>query len=137
MFASSQCNASWAFRGVSDVQQYWAPLLPSVFFAYFFSFSFFGGECCIHRLIYVLLLIMHHSSFIEKNISDNLFFFFCLLNSFAVFTTEIQFDYNTIGGRVRELAFLNPKVELLLFIMTTLILLIPTLSSQIDFLLEE
>ncbi|KAJ6778866.1 DNA GYRASE/TOPOISOMERASE SUBUNIT B [Salix koriyanagi] len=28
-----------------------------------------------------------------------------------VFTTEIQFDYNTIGGRVRELAFLNPKED--------------------------
>lgn len=29
----------------------------------------------------------------------------------AVFTTTIQFDYNTIAGRIRELAFLNPKVE--------------------------
>jgi len=29
----------------------------------------------------------------------------------AVFTTAIQFDYNTIAGRIRELAFLNPKVE--------------------------
>ncbi|KAF9664571.1 hypothetical protein SADUNF_Sadunf16G0032400 [Salix dunnii] len=29
-----------------------------------------------------------------------------------VFTTEIQFDYNTIGGRVRELAFLNPKLTI-------------------------
>ncbi|KAL3585232.1 hypothetical protein D5086_012099 [Populus alba] len=29
-----------------------------------------------------------------------------------VFTTEIQFDYNTIGGRVRELAFLNPKLAI-------------------------
>lgn len=28
----------------------------------------------------------------------------------AVFTTEIQFDYNTLAGRIRELAFLNPKV---------------------------
>ncbi|KAF5747933.1 DNA gyrase subunit B chloroplastic/mitochondrial-like [Tripterygium wilfordii] len=27
-----------------------------------------------------------------------------------VFTTEIQFDYNTISGRIRELAFLNPKL---------------------------
>ncbi|KAJ9184995.1 hypothetical protein P3X46_004676 [Hevea brasiliensis] len=31
-----------------------------------------------------------------------------------VFTTAIQFDYNTIGGRVRELAFLNPKLALTL-----------------------
>ncbi|KAB5519311.1 hypothetical protein DKX38_023630 [Salix brachista] len=31
-----------------------------------------------------------------------------------VFTTEIQFDYNTIGGRVRELAFLNPKLTITL-----------------------
>ncbi|KAJ6332158.1 hypothetical protein OIU76_010530 [Salix suchowensis] len=29
-----------------------------------------------------------------------------------VFTTEIQLDYNTIGGRVRELAFLNPKLTI-------------------------
>ncbi|XP_034894089.1 DNA gyrase subunit B, chloroplastic/mitochondrial [Populus alba] len=29
-----------------------------------------------------------------------------------VFTTEIQFDYHTIGGRVRELAFLNPKLTI-------------------------
>ncbi|KAJ6912578.1 DNA gyrase subunit B [Populus alba x Populus x berolinensis] len=29
-----------------------------------------------------------------------------------VFTTEIQLDYNTIGGRVRELAFLNPKLAI-------------------------
>ncbi|KAI5583693.1 hypothetical protein POPTR_006G039400v4 [Populus trichocarpa] len=29
-----------------------------------------------------------------------------------VFTTEIQFDYNTVGGRVRELAFLNPKLAI-------------------------
>jgi len=28
----------------------------------------------------------------------------------TVFTTEIQFDYNTVAGRIRELAFLNPKV---------------------------
>ncbi|WJX12831.1 DNA topoisomerase (ATP-hydrolyzing) [Trifolium repens] len=27
-----------------------------------------------------------------------------------VFTTAIQFEYNTIAGRIRELAFLNPKV---------------------------
>jgi len=32
----------------------------------------------------------------------------------AVFTTAIQFDYNTIAGRIRELAFLNPKVKLLI-----------------------
>ncbi|KDP29252.1 hypothetical protein JCGZ_16641 [Jatropha curcas] len=31
-----------------------------------------------------------------------------------VFTTIIQFDYNTIGGRVRELAFLNPKLTITL-----------------------
>ncbi|XP_021623341.1 DNA gyrase subunit B, chloroplastic/mitochondrial isoform X2 [Manihot esculenta] len=31
-----------------------------------------------------------------------------------VFTTAIQFDYNTIGGRVRELAFLNPKLTITL-----------------------
>lgn len=30
----------------------------------------------------------------------------------VVFTTEIEFDYNTIAGRIRELAFLNPKVWL-------------------------
>ncbi|KAK3446552.1 hypothetical protein EUGRSUZ_A02236 [Eucalyptus grandis] len=29
-----------------------------------------------------------------------------------VFTTEIQFDYNTIAGRIRELAFLNPKLRI-------------------------
>ncbi|CAN4096936.1 unnamed protein product [Withania somnifera] len=29
-----------------------------------------------------------------------------------VFTTEIQFDYNTIGGRIRELAFLNPELTI-------------------------
>ncbi|CAL5425570.1 unnamed protein product [Camellia sinensis] len=28
-----------------------------------------------------------------------------------VFTTAIQFDYPTIAGRIRELAFLNPEVE--------------------------
>ncbi|XP_057947808.1 DNA gyrase subunit B, chloroplastic/mitochondrial-like [Malania oleifera] len=31
-----------------------------------------------------------------------------------VFTTAIQFDYNTISGRVRELAFLNPEVRITL-----------------------
>lgn len=29
-----------------------------------------------------------------------------------VFTTEIQFDYNTVAGRIRELAFLNPKLRI-------------------------
>ncbi|CAN1748880.1 DNA gyrase subunit B, chloroplastic/mitochondrial [Linum perenne] len=29
-----------------------------------------------------------------------------------VFTTDIQFDHNTISGRVRELAFLNPKLHI-------------------------
>lgn len=28
----------------------------------------------------------------------------------AVFTTSINFDYNTIAGRIREHAFLNPAV---------------------------
>ncbi|KAL4020682.1 hypothetical protein IC575_019463 [Cucumis melo] len=31
-----------------------------------------------------------------------------------VFTTGIQFDYNTISGRIRELAFLNPKLTITL-----------------------
>ncbi|EEF40205.1 DNA gyrase subunit B, chloroplastic/mitochondrial [Ricinus communis] len=31
-----------------------------------------------------------------------------------VFTTAIEFDYNTIAGRVRELAFLNPKLTITL-----------------------
>lgn len=31
-----------------------------------------------------------------------------------VFTTAIEFDYNTIAGRVRELAFLNPQVTITL-----------------------
>ncbi|XP_042484832.1 DNA gyrase subunit B, chloroplastic/mitochondrial-like [Macadamia integrifolia] len=31
-----------------------------------------------------------------------------------VFTTEIQFDYNTIAGRIRELAFLNPELTIIL-----------------------
>ncbi|KAL3534637.1 hypothetical protein ACH5RR_003098 [Cinchona calisaya] len=31
-----------------------------------------------------------------------------------VFTNAIQFDYNTIAGRVRELAFLNPEVTITL-----------------------
>ncbi|KAL8167815.1 hypothetical protein V2J09_009314 [Rumex salicifolius] len=31
-----------------------------------------------------------------------------------VFTTDIQFDYNTIAGRIRELAFLNPKLTITL-----------------------
>ncbi|KAF3791460.1 DNA gyrase subunit [Nymphaea thermarum] len=31
-----------------------------------------------------------------------------------VFTTEIQFDYNTIAGRIRELAFLNPGLGITL-----------------------
>uniref|UniRef100_A0A1J3IJM1 DNA gyrase subunit B n=1 Tax=Noccaea caerulescens TaxID=107243 RepID=A0A1J3IJM1_NOCCA len=29
-----------------------------------------------------------------------------------VFTTAIQFDHNTIAGRIRELAFLNPKITI-------------------------
>ncbi|KAI6696922.1 hypothetical protein NL676_017041 [Syzygium grande] len=29
-----------------------------------------------------------------------------------VFTTEIQFDYNTLAGRIRELAFLNPNLRI-------------------------
>ncbi|GLT28026.1 hypothetical protein SLA2020_029840 [Shorea laevis] len=29
-----------------------------------------------------------------------------------VFTTAIEFDYNTIAGRIRELAFLNPKLTI-------------------------
>lgn len=28
-----------------------------------------------------------------------------------MFTTDIQFEYNTIAGRIRELAFLNPEVK--------------------------
>ncbi|KAJ4911615.1 DNA gyrase subunit B [Raphanus sativus] len=31
-----------------------------------------------------------------------------------VFTTAIEFDHNTIAGRIRELAFLNPKVTITL-----------------------
>ena len=31
-----------------------------------------------------------------------------------VFTTTTKFDYNTIAGRVRELAFLNPQVKITL-----------------------
>ncbi|KAI8562509.1 hypothetical protein RHMOL_Rhmol03G0041600 [Rhododendron molle] len=31
-----------------------------------------------------------------------------------VFTTGIQFDYNTIAGRIRELAFLNPELTIVL-----------------------
>ncbi|KAM0993576.1 hypothetical protein EV2_009519 [Malus domestica] len=31
-----------------------------------------------------------------------------------VFTTNIQFDYNTIAGRIRELAFLNPNLMITL-----------------------
>ncbi|KAI3444327.1 hypothetical protein Pfo_000992 [Paulownia fortunei] len=31
-----------------------------------------------------------------------------------VFTTAIEFDYNTISGRIRELAFLNPEVTIAL-----------------------
>ncbi|KAI8011084.1 hypothetical protein LOK49_LG06G00889 [Camellia lanceoleosa] len=31
--------------------------------------------------------------------------------SFSVFTTAIQFDYPTIAGRIKELAFLYPEVE--------------------------
>lgn len=31
-----------------------------------------------------------------------------------VFTTAIQFDYNTIAGRIRELAFLNPELTITL-----------------------
>ncbi|GAV57956.1 DNA_gyraseB domain-containing protein/DNA_gyraseB_C domain-containing protein/Toprim domain-containing protein/HATPase_c domain-containing protein [Cephalotus follicularis] len=31
-----------------------------------------------------------------------------------VFTTAIEFDYNTIAGRIRELAFLNPKLTIAL-----------------------
>ncbi|KMT15187.1 hypothetical protein BVRB_3g063000 [Beta vulgaris subsp. vulgaris] len=31
-----------------------------------------------------------------------------------IFTTEIEFDYDTIAGRVRELAFLNPKLTIAL-----------------------
>uniref|UniRef100_A0A7C9E0D9 DNA gyrase subunit B n=1 Tax=Opuntia streptacantha TaxID=393608 RepID=A0A7C9E0D9_OPUST len=31
-----------------------------------------------------------------------------------VFTTEINFDYDTIAGRIRELAFLNPKLTITL-----------------------
>ncbi|CAK8543080.1 unnamed protein product [Lathyrus sativus] len=31
-----------------------------------------------------------------------------------VFTTDIQFEYNTIAGRIRELAFLNPKLTIVL-----------------------
>ncbi|KFK24860.1 hypothetical protein AALP_AA8G034500 [Arabis alpina] len=31
-----------------------------------------------------------------------------------VFTTAIEFDHNTIAGRIRELAFLNPKVTIAL-----------------------
>ncbi|CAJ2671663.1 unnamed protein product [Trifolium pratense] len=31
-----------------------------------------------------------------------------------VFTTAIQFEYNTIAGRIRELAFLNPKLTIVL-----------------------
>lgn len=31
-----------------------------------------------------------------------------------IFTTEIKFDYDTIAGRIRELAFLNPKLTITL-----------------------
>ncbi|KAK6944460.1 DNA topoisomerase, type IIA, subunit B, domain 2 [Dillenia turbinata] len=31
-----------------------------------------------------------------------------------VFTTAIEFDYNTIAGRIRELAFLNPELKITL-----------------------
>ncbi|OIW03191.1 hypothetical protein TanjilG_11828 [Lupinus angustifolius] len=31
-----------------------------------------------------------------------------------VFTTAIEFDHNTIAGRIRELAFLNPKLTIIL-----------------------
>ncbi|XP_057769527.1 DNA gyrase subunit B, chloroplastic/mitochondrial-like [Salvia miltiorrhiza] len=32
----------------------------------------------------------------------------------TIFTTEIEFDYNTISSRIRELAFLNPEVTIAL-----------------------
>ncbi|XP_022743375.1 DNA gyrase subunit B, chloroplastic/mitochondrial-like isoform X2 [Durio zibethinus] len=31
-----------------------------------------------------------------------------------IFTTSIEFDYNTLAGRIRELAFLNPKLTITL-----------------------
>ncbi|OMO72902.1 DNA topoisomerase, type IIA, subunit B, partial [Corchorus capsularis] len=31
-----------------------------------------------------------------------------------IFTTAIEFDYNTLAGRIRELAFLNPKLTIML-----------------------
>ncbi|MBA0552250.1 hypothetical protein Golob_023079, partial [Gossypium lobatum] len=31
-----------------------------------------------------------------------------------IFTTAIEFDYNTLAGRIRELAFLNPKLTITL-----------------------
>ncbi|XWS65320.1 hypothetical protein CRYUN_Cryun05aG0083100 [Craigia yunnanensis] len=31
-----------------------------------------------------------------------------------IFTTTIEFDYNTLAGRIRELAFLNPKLTIIL-----------------------
>lgn len=34
----------------------------------------------------------------------------------TVFTTEIEFDYNTISSRIRELAFLNPEVDIIFHI---------------------
>lgn len=38
-------------------------------------------------------------------------FVIIIIFSATVFTTTIQFDYNTIAGRIRELAFLNPEVN--------------------------
>ncbi|CAL5419680.1 unnamed protein product [Camellia sinensis] len=35
------------------------------------------------------------------------------LDSQTLFTTAIQFDYSTIAGRIRELAFLNPEMMIL------------------------
>lgn len=45
-------------------------------------------------------------------LSDFMIYFlvYCLTKP-PVFTTAIEFDYNTVAGRIRELAFLNPKVN--------------------------
>lgn len=44
-------------------------------------------------------------------------FFSCDLTRNAVFTSGMEFDYDTIAARVRERAFLVPGVESLSFLL--------------------
>lgn len=104
------CASNWIPRSARNAHKILA--WQRRFFVYLSSRNEFNG----HWLRFILNCLVIYACFVWLP---------CLA---AVFTTAIQFDYNTIAGRIRELAFLNPNVKSLLLIVNYHVLLYMYLS---------